>query len=394
MKNIPTQVARNGDFYPRPKIINKIYRRINSNSHIFLAAPRKVGKTSIMRHLEDYPKEKYCFVYVMLEDVYDIEVFYYEVMDALMKSKLLSSWSKGSKTLQDKSKSIFNRIKQINIPVIGGGIELNQSDRQSYQKKFDELLDDLADDKTKIILMLDEFPQALENIKAKHGTETAKQFLQTCRKQRQTCPENVRFIYTGSIGLPYVVSGIASSNVINDLNTAEVPPMSPESAIDMATQILTHHKVMHDADMLPYLMERLQWLIPFHIQLALQEVIDIHEDERRNIIKNDVDEVLRRLLNYRNDRYFSQYKERLETAFSSATTFNGVIELLNDIAKNGFITKERSKEILNNERIEDDYDRVIESLQFDGYIYFNDEKSTYQFTSQLLKMWWEKFVLN
>ncbi len=28
MKNIPTQVVRNGDFYPRNQIIDKIYRRL------------------------------------------------------------------------------------------------------------------------------------------------------------------------------------------------------------------------------------------------------------------------------------------------------------------------------------------------------------------------------
>jgi len=391
MKNIPTQIARNDDFYPRPKIINKIYRRIDSNSHIFLAAPRKVGKTSIMRHLEDYPKEKYCFVYVMLEDVYDIEVFYYEVMDALLKSKLFTAWSKGTTKLQDKSESILGRIKKINIPIVGG-VELNQRERQSYQKEFDELLDDLADEETSIVLMLDEFPQALENIKTKHGNEIAKQFLQTCRKQRQTCPQNVRFIYTGSIGLPYVVSGITNSNVINELNTVEVPPLSAEDATNMATNILFNHKVKHDVDMLSHLMTRLQWLIPFHIQLALQEVIDIYEDEQRSITKNDVDEILNRLLHYRNNRYFSQYKERLEKAFSKPTTFKQVIQLLNHIAQHDFISKEKSKETLSENQIEDDYDRVIEALQFDGYIYFDDEKNTYQFTSQLLKMWWEKFV--
>ncbi len=84
MKNVPTQVVRNEDFYPRPKILNKIYRRLESKSHIFLAAPRRVGKTSIMRYLEDHPEGQCCFVYVMLEDVWDVEVFYYD--DRIMAS--------------------------------------------------------------------------------------------------------------------------------------------------------------------------------------------------------------------------------------------------------------------------------------------------------------------
>lgn len=391
MKNVPTQVARNEDFYPRPQIVNKIYRRLDSRSHIFLAAPRRVGKTSIMRHLEDSPRENYCFVYVMLEDVYDVEVFYYELMKALLESKLLSIWSRGSKKLKDARDTVVGRIRKLTVPIIG--IELNEAGETSNQKEFDKLLTQLGKDDTQIVFMLDEFPQTLENIKAKHSATIAEQFLQKCRKQRQTCPPNIRFIYTGSIGLPHVVGGITSSNVINDLNTVEVPPLSPENAKDMATKILANYDVKYDSDMLDHLMQRLRWLIPFHIQLALQEVIDIYEESTESITRSDIDEVFKRLLHYRNNRYFLQYKERLEKAFLNETTFAQVTKLLNHISEHNFISTKKSKEILSEKISGEDYDRIMESLQFDGYIYWDEQKNTFHFTSELLRMWWNKFVL-
>ncbi len=342
-----------------------------------------------MRHLEDYPKDNYCFIYVMLEDVYEVEVFYYELMKSLLESKALSEKSKKSKRLRDAKDALIGRIKKLKIPVIGE-IELSQTDETSYQNEFDDLLNELDGDDTQIIFMLDEFPQTLENIKARHGKNTAEQFLQKCRKQRQTCPQNIRFIYTGSIGLPHVVRGITGANIINDLNTVEVPPLSIVEAEDMAAKILNTYGVAYEPDMIAYLMKRLQWLIPFHLQLALQEVIDIYEEENRTIIKDDIDLVLKRLLHVRNDRYFAQYKERLKKSFPNEKTFDKVIELLNYIAQHNSITKPESLNLLSNTA--DDYDRIMESLQFDGYILFSEEKNVYQFTSQLLCMWWKKFV--
>lgn len=55
MKNIVGQTPRGADFFPRDAIINRIYRRLDAGSHIFLAAPRRVGKTSIMRFLGRKP---------------------------------------------------------------------------------------------------------------------------------------------------------------------------------------------------------------------------------------------------------------------------------------------------------------------------------------------------
>jgi uncharacterized protein len=57
MKNIVGQTPRGKDFFPRATIINKIYRRLDSGDNLYLSAARRSGKTSIMKALEDSPKE-------------------------------------------------------------------------------------------------------------------------------------------------------------------------------------------------------------------------------------------------------------------------------------------------------------------------------------------------
>jgi uncharacterized protein len=64
MKNIVGQTPRGADFYPREAIVNRIYRRLDSGNHLYLSAPRRSGKTSIMLAMEDNPRAGYIFTYL------------------------------------------------------------------------------------------------------------------------------------------------------------------------------------------------------------------------------------------------------------------------------------------------------------------------------------------
>ena len=71
MRNIVGQTPRGEDFFPRDNIIRRICRRLDSGANVYLAASRRGGKTAIMRHLEDRPREGYEFKYIITEAVDD-----------------------------------------------------------------------------------------------------------------------------------------------------------------------------------------------------------------------------------------------------------------------------------------------------------------------------------
>jgi len=393
MKNITTQPARKENFFKRDKLINKIYRKLDAGDHIFMAAPRRVGKTSIMRYLEDHPRESYHFIYLTVESVHEVETFYHKLWDALAESDFYSFFSKASKKTKNFLNTTLDRISGIGIPVLGSVIELNPSEKSSYQEEFDDVIKSLKNDKRKLVFMIDEFPQVVENINARHGKEIATQFLHLCREQRQLSQSNVLFIYTGVTGLLSVVRRITSPSVINDIVTIEVPPLSKAEATEMATMILNNYNVGYEVKVIDYLLEKMEWLIPFHVQLCIQELIDIYESEERNITKADVNKAFDRLLNIRNNQYFEPYHTRLKEAFPDTKIFDQSIELLNYIVMNEEIGKQEAMELIGKELENDDYERVMESLQFDGYLKYDEECEVYKFTSRLIKMWWKKFVV-
>ncbi len=380
--------ARKGAFFPRDLIINKIYRRLDSGANIFLSAPRRVGKTSIMEYLADNPREGYHFIYVITESVDHIEDYYKKLLEELLSSDVIEKLSTQSEKTQKAIIGVFDRIKTIGIP--GIKLELNEREEATYQKEFERLLPKLETQGSQIVIMVDEYPQTIKNIFDKDGQSAANHFLKLHREQRHQTSGNVQFIYTGSIGLPIVVEKVGSEEVINDLNVVEVPPLSIDDAKKMAILLLEHQKVPYDPAAIDFLLQKIQWLIPFHIQLAIQEMVDVYETRDGEIDIKAVEQAFEQMCHRRNDIYFKSYYKRLRAAFEGAE-YDFVIDLLNKLSVLNTLSKKEVREISINQQLENPRQQ-LSSLIFDGYIFWEESSESYRFTSPVLQLWWKKYI--
>lgn len=390
MRNIVGQTPRGGDFYPRTKIINKIYRRIEAGANIFMAAPRRVGKTSIMRALEDSPREGYHFIYVITESIHDIEDFYQKILSAILSSNAIGEIAKKKEGLKTQ---LSDLLTGVNITLkLPWGIEVGTNTKEQQIKtckaSFEEVLEKLDTGDDIIVVMIDEFPQTVENIREKHGAPLAETFLRLNREQRQTNLSKIRFILTGSIGLPAVVKKLTSDSVINDLNVVEIPPLEPDEAVQMAQKLLSDARVQFEPNIIPELLQRIKWLIPFHIQLAVQELIDIFENNEQTLTSSDLDKAFRSVLNLRNDIYFNHYYTRLKDSFPQEKLYEFATDLLDKASQQEYVSPDILK-TLSAALHEKDRDAVLEALTYDGYIVPENGKG-YRFHSALLQQWWTK----
>lgn len=387
MKNIVGQTPRGNDFFPRTRIMNLIYRRLDASSHIFMAAPRRVGKTSIMRFLEDNPREGYHFVYVITETADSSEAFYQKLLEEILKSSAISKLAKSKDSIARLMTGVFERIEKIKLSWLEIGIQKKEKD--TFQLSFEKLIAEYGETNDKLIIMIDEFPQTVENIKTAIGAKEAEQFLRLNREQRQQANANIRFVYTGSIGLPAVVKKSTSTSVINDLNVIDIPPLSPEEATQLIVSLFDSYKVEYDSKVISYLLSSIKWLIPFHIQLAIQELIDVFETTNTPLSTADVDKALAQMLNVRNDIYFEHYYLRLKDAFPEKQC-QFALDLLDKISKKDTLTANSVHDLANQCAVENDYETVVEALVYDGYIHFDTFTKAYRFNSHLLQKWWNK----
>ena len=300
MRNIVGQTPRGEDFFPRDNIIRRIYRRLDSGVNVYLAAPRRVGKTAIMRHLEDNPRENYEFKYIITESVDDATAYFETLLDALHKLKQLSRRS------IEAVGSFLGKIKEIKLGVEGVGFGFGENENSADLEELKALIEELDTDGTKIIIMVDEFPQTVKNILEKSGENAAKQFLQSNREIRHAKNETIGFMLTGSIGLPTIVEKLDATEHINDLNTIEIPPLDREEAKRFTVKLLDYKTVPFKEETIAHLLNKIEWFIPFHIQLAVQELIDGYLDTDEPVDEAGVDKAFSRIADMRNDMYFAR----------------------------------------------------------------------------------------
>ncbi len=259
MKNIVGQTPRGEDFFPRNKIINKIYRRLGTGSNVYMAAPRRVGKTAIMRYLEDKPRDNYEFRYLITESIDNPIDYFKRLSEALHHLKSLSGKS------LDRIKELIPKIGKVSIVSTGVDVKFSKEAYEIFEE-FKDLIKNLeVQDKT-VVLMVDEFPQTVENILRKQGEIAAEQFLQFNREIRHQADSNIRFLLTGSIGLPAIADRLNATKEINDLNVIEISPLNREEAQQLVTGLFASEQVVYENNVVASLLDKINYFVPFHLQ--------------------------------------------------------------------------------------------------------------------------------
>lgn len=265
-----------------------LYRRMDSGANLYMAAPRRMGKTAILRYLEDNSTDTYNAIYVITESVDSTEHFFRTILDELFKSSSINILRKALNKASDLIENILGRFKKLG----GFGVELELADNKSdcYQD-FKTLVQTLGDtDGLKIVIMIDEFPQTVENIFRKSGKDEAVHFLQLNREIRQKAADNIMFILTGSIGLPTLAEKMSVTETINDLNIFEIKPLEIDEAKNLTALLLDEGKIPYEPEAIEYMLKKLEWFSPYHIQLLVQEFADQFDLKNKTVSKASVDD--------------------------------------------------------------------------------------------------------
>lgn len=391
MKNIIGSPARGNDFYQRKREVEKIIHSLSNGNNIQITAPRRVGKTSILWYLLDNDIANRHYIYVDTESISDEQTFYKRLLSEVLKNERISTSSKLLSGFAGGANRFFKKIKS--IKVLSASVEFNHQEKErDFYEEFSNFLTGYAQvEDTELVMLIDEFPQAIENLK-KAGEARAVTFLQGKRALRLDPEINrkVKFIYTGSIGLNHTVSRLNATAAINDLNSIEIGPLTDAEAIDLFGRLLASNNRTAGEEGQKKLLEMIQWHIPFHIQLMVQEVVQITA-EQAEITASIMEQAMDNMIVLRNQNHFDHYYSRLKEQFKEEA-FKYVDELLKETAEKDTISKIRVFDLAVKYGLQESYRKIIEMLLYDGYIHYITATEAYQFTSPIVKRWWKKFI--
>lgn len=388
MRNQIGQAVSGADFFDRPDVTRKIRRSLRNGNQVYLSAPRRVGKTSIMNFLLDNPEAGEQFVYVITQSIDDANAFYKELAKAVLDSPAVGRVKKASEGF----KKLVEGVK-LKISLFGVQVEAGNADPTHFQTEFEKLLEAMDLDGQRLIIQVDEFTETLDNILNTQGKEPARRFLQSFRElmHNRKLTGKVQFLLTGSIGLQPLVKKLESSDLINHLHVVDIPPLSDDEAADLLRQLLDEERVEMPDEPLRRVLTKIEWLMPFHVQLLAQELIDVYEGHDRPLDDALANQAFDQIFHHRNKTYFEQYYERLKKRLGVGNDTKFAYAVLDQAAQNATVSKAEAHDLAVKHEATDEYRATLESLLYDGYLHETPD-GAYRFNSSILKTWWKKYV--
>jgi len=374
-------VAMGGNFFNRNDIVEQIWDELHKGNSVLLAAPRRVGKTSVMQYMEKQSVENYKLVFQNIQGIKSANEFFERMYTLLVNC--LNRTKKAKRWFEKFKESMTIESISINGIVFG-------SKPTDFLKVTNALLIEINEiqEVENIVLLLDELPEVLFRINDTNK-EDAITILKNLRHWRQQPEMNkkVKFVLAGSVGIHYVVDKIEKRNSdLNDLATVDFEPLSEKEAykyVDWATQDAS---VTFSPNLKKHLLSKIQYFVPFFINLLLNEV-DKQAQKANNskITTQNIDDAFDMVM--KNSDHFKDWKRRLQD-YMPKEDFDFVNEILIHIAHKGYITLQEiyDKSVRYNKTA--DYMDFIYDLEKDGYI--TELGAQYRFMSPFLSTFWKK----
>lgn len=376
------------DFIDRETEIALILSALEKDS-VLLIAPRRFGKTSIMRRLkEELLKKDEVSVFLEVEDVNSPQRFLSEIMMALIENEKISKKTKLISAFKDSLHWIKNNFEEIETPVgrakLRSGIETDL--KKDWMEKSRPIFDMISEVDSNIYFIIDEFPVAIKNMEIKE----AEKFLHWFRKLRQVS-KNLRFIVGGSVSIDNVVRKAGGVTVINDFKRVKVGGFQEEIALKVIEKIFKEEGWEYEAAVGEKILNCLgEAYIPYFIAVMLSALKEEKIVKGREIDEKLVEKVYNhRILGSEGKHYFEHYSHRLRIFYPKMEE-KAARAILRKVSSKDYYPADVAFGVFKQETGIDDYDKftdLIADLSNDFYIEHDPEKGL-KFYSRMLRDWW------
>ncbi|WP_067050350.1 ATP-binding protein [Methanofollis ethanolicus] len=379
--------ATGNDFIDR-EIETKLILDYLEKDHILLIAPRRYGKTSVMKKIE----------HKLSED--DTICIFLEVEDVSTPSKLLTEMIMGlvSSEKLEKTTKMITRIKKgfgwfkdniESLEFVEFKAQLRHNIESDLQEEWDnkayQTMEIVKSTSKKVVIIIDEFPYALKKMEAKDREA----FLSWFRKVRMTIP-NVKFVVGGSVSIDNIVDSVGESKLINDFKRVKISGFNKKIALGVVERTFEEEKWSYSPEYGTYILECIgDPYIPYFLAIFLSAIKDetIYGEEISSDLLRRIYET--KILGSEGKQGFIHYKQRLATDYPKIQQ-KIAKRLLDSISRVEVYPRDLAYEIYREESGKDDLDEfcsLLADLAHDYYI-VETPSADLKFHSKLLKDWW------
>lgn len=370
---------------------SRLWAHFSKGRNVLMLAPRRIGKTVLLNRLRDESEAKGFRAIVLDVQGFREEKAFFQQMCAVIQEELGFGASVLA-TFTDKLRQTFKGTDATN----GDWRQLLlHTDWREFAR---HLLSHLNNDKEgkPWLVLLDEIPIFALALLETHGPERVHDFLYTLRQFRQTYP-NVRWLFTGSIGMDTIARRHSIEGALNDLEAYQLNPFDG----DTATRFLNHIAAVNERAMASaaahHIIARLGWLSPYYLEKIAEEACQ-QTVANQTIETATANQAIEAMLGLDKRTYWSTWREHLDRNFSDPEQTR-LFAILAVIARDpsGYASHDTLLAELNRgEPVSPTLLRTyLDTLEADGYLVAcDDAENCHRFRMGLLRDWWLRYVVS
>lgn len=384
MRTVIGSPVEGEDFFDRESERSRMWRRLETDS-LLLLAPRRIGKTSLMRAL------------CAEADVHGfraVSLSFAACDDEMHSVRELAKAIAGAKgldlsALQRALKRLLPDVKSLKLGPLG--VELASAESPDWRDLGEALTRSIGTLDGRWLIAVDEVPVFLLNLlKQEDGLARVRGFLYWLRNLRQDHHAQVRWILAGSIGLDTVAARHGLGDTVNDLMPMPLGAFAPETADQFLQALAASYALDMTAEVRSHIIHQLGWPVPYYLQILFVALYDrVEEGAQLDVVL--VDQVFDTLLKPAHKGYFDYWRQRLTEELGSPDD-DLAIHLLNHCARDpsgasrATLEQALGERIAQPEALEERLRYLLDILESDGYLVQIDGR--WRFRLELLRRYW------
>jgi len=388
MRTVIGSPVEGEDFFDRESERRRMWRLLDSDS-LLLLAPRRIGKTSLMRKLcaeaGDQGFRAFALSFAACPD---------ELACVRELSKALAAAEPTLvKSVQGTLKGLLPSIKSLKLGPLG--IELASGETADWRALGEALARSIGDLDGRWLIAVDEVPVFLLGLlKRNDGLERVRGFLYWWRDLRQQHYADIRWILAGSIGLDTVAARHGIGDTVNDLVPAPLGAFDSETSDRFLAALAAGENIRLTRPVRKAIIAAIGWPVPYYLQILFDRLRDRVEDGARPST-DLVEQIFEELLLPAHKGYFDYWRQRLHDELGSPEDGQAV-HLLSQCARDPTgasretLSQALAEHIQDLEPREERLRYLLEVLESDGYLVMVDGR--WRFRLELLRRYWLKRV--
>jgi Flp pilus assembly protein TadD len=246
---------------------------LTEGAHLLLTAPRRIGKTSLLKETARRLAGPFLCLYIDLQKAESAADAVVEL--SLATREYQSAWDRVSSVFQNVLKDTVDTIKVKDLSIVlRGGLTAD-----NWRSKGDALFQILADQDRPVALFFDEVAILVNRLLRGGDYVITDQrraevdaFLSWLRANSVRHQGRVRIVLTGSIGLEPLVREAGLSATLNTFTPFHLGPWARDTARGCLSALAQGYSLVLPPQAIDEMLDRLGMYIPHHVQMFFDHV--------------------------------------------------------------------------------------------------------------------------